>query len=336
MERVRRDLESVQRLGVQGVRLVDRTFNENPARCAELVGVFRKEYPGLRFHLEIDPARIGSSLLRELAKAEPARFHVEAGIQSLNPTVYRKVGRRATVKRSVAGLEALCRLGNLDVHADLLAGLPGSDSAQLAGDIRRLVAIRPTEIQLEVLKLLPGTALARDREQYGLVAAPEPPYEILSTPQMTSADLNGAREFSKLLDWFHNASALQEAVHTANQLLPDFWEALHAFCRPLTDFGPCPGLEERFRMLDRFLADRCAPARQRLHFAWMKHGFSPRRGICRAQPRRGPLPVNAVLVEGDADAGVAREYSVRLDGEYVFRYSDRNGDRRATAVFRLG
>lgn len=336
LRRARADLDAIRRMGTKGVRLVDRTFNERPARCIRLLQLFRNEYPDLRFHLEMDPARLTRSILDKLAAAHAGRFHIEAGIQSLSPEVYRNIGRRATVGRSLDGLKALCRLRNLDVHADLVAGLPGGDLEGLFEETRTLVCLGPGEIQMELLKILPGTALDRDRHKWGITASAEPPYVVLSTGEMTAADLRVAAELSKLLDHYYNASPLQEAVAEATEEVNDFWPRFHAFRAGRGKVGMCPGLEERFQVLDEFLEKAgVVAARHRLRYAWMKWGLSPRRGLCRARPWRGPVPQDAVLVEGDSSRPFSRRYGVELDRPYLFAYGREGGDRRATAVFVL-
>ena len=334
--RVQADLDVIRRMNVRCVRLADRTFNEVPSRCISLIRLFRDEYPELRFHLEIDPARLTRSILAELAATAPGRFHIEVGVQSLSPQVYRNMGRQATVRRSYEGLRALCGMGNVDVHTDLIAGLPGATLAGLLEDIRALVALRPQEIQLELLKVLPGTRIEQEREQWQIVSSPEPPYQVLGTRDMNGADLAAACDYSRLLDLFYNAASLQAVIGEAGALDPDFWPALREFCASRFDLAVTPPLDVRFRVLDAFLPTRpAAGVGHRLHYAWMKWGLGTRSGICAATPRRGPIPPNAILVEGAAEGPFSRQYLVELDCPHLFAYGGTRGDRRATAVFRL-
>ncbi len=66
------------------------------------------------------------------------------------------------------------------LHVDLIAGLPGEDLASLAAGFDRLVALRPHEIQLGVLKRLRGAPIARHSESHAMHFAAEAPYEVLS------------------------------------------------------------------------------------------------------------------------------------------------------------
>jgi radical SAM superfamily enzyme YgiQ (UPF0313 family) len=332
LERVRRDLKLIAASGIPEVRLVDRTFNDRPARCLPLLRMFRDEFKALRFHLEIDPARLTPAILRELAAAGPGRFHLESGVQTLKPEVLRGLERRATAGRSLAGVEQLCRLRKLDVHVDLIAGLPGATLADVFRDLKTLVPLNPGEIQLEVLKVLPGTRLSRARDRLGLTASPEPPYEALQTPTMSAGDLETARALGNLVDWFFNARELREVVLLAAGMLPCFWEELAVACVDNVSSPFAPSLENRFRWLNDFFRGRPPALNHALHYAWMKHGFSAQHGICAASVWKGEIPPNAKLVEGAAAAFSARRFLVPLAQPTLFAYGR---EKRAVAIYRL-
>jgi radical SAM superfamily enzyme YgiQ (UPF0313 family) len=166
--RVQADLERIRASGATAVRLIDRTFNENRAHCVALLKMFRADFADFDFHLEIDPGKVGSEILHEFTAARPGQFHLEAGIQSLAPTVLKNIRRSGTPAKALAGLHALCRIENIQVHADLIAGLPGGTLTRVFRDLATLVRLKPAEIQLELLKLLPGTELDAARETWQL------------------------------------------------------------------------------------------------------------------------------------------------------------------------
>ncbi|MEI6789145.1 MAG: radical SAM protein [bacterium] len=338
--RVRADLREIQKAGIPEIRVVDRTFNEDAARAVALIELFRNEFPGLRFHLEIDPARVGGVLSKEFAKAAPGQFHVEAGIQSLSPLVYSAIERQATVSRTVEGLSKLCGLKPVEVHVDLIAGLPGATSKDLLNDLNALIGLAPEEIQLERLKLLPGTPLAEAPERWGLVAMSTPPYAILSTPQMTQEDLKQADHLSKILDWFYNVESLRDlmvdAVGTSSNWLENFvsWVAVR------TGFGLCPNLEDRFKVLAEYLVahqdGEQSGLLNRLHYRWYRLGFSVRQGPCRAAQWKKAIPDTASILEGDPGVRVSRIWRVELDKPHLFCYgTGKRGERAVVAIYRL-
>ena len=65
---VRKELTMLRGRGVSEIRLLDRTFNFPPKRGAELLRIFRTEFPDLRFHLEIHPGFLdGVGRFRKIA-----------------------------------------------------------------------------------------------------------------------------------------------------------------------------------------------------------------------------------------------------------------------------
>lgn len=332
LERVRQDLQHIAASGIPEVRLTDRTFNDRPARCLPLLRMFRDEFKNLRFHLELDPARLTPAMVRDLAPAAPGRFHLEVGIQSLNPRVLRNLRRQGTARRALAGLRQLCHLDNLQVHVDLLAGLPGATLADLWQDLATLTALRPSVIQLETLKLLPGTRLAAERSRWGILASVEPPYEVLRTATMSWAEMETARRLSRLVDWFYNAPDLQGVVWQALETYPRFWQDLLSSGSRQLDLPQAPSLENRFRWLDDLLRRQAPALMPALHYAWLKCGFSAQHGLCAVEPWKGAVPPEAILIEGQAAAPSARRFLARLEQVYLFVYG---AGRRPVAIYRL-
>ncbi len=336
LARVRADLQAIGNAGVREIRVVDRTFNERSERSLDLVRLFRDEFPSMRFHLEVDPALVSPELAGELARGGAGRFHVEAGVQSLSAGVYRRMGRATTVSETLKGLERLLSVPGLEVHADMISGLPGESLADLLNDIRTLILLGPAEIQLERLKLLPGTPFSETPERWGLEAAADPPYEILRTPDMSFEDLCRADRIAKLLDWFHNVPSLQETFMAGVRNRTGFLEGFEGFLEGRTDFQIRPNLEHRFRWLDQFVGGVEVRWVHALRYQWYRLGLSTRQGLCPAESWKGAIPEAAVLVEGDASKTFSQKWLVQLEAPFLFCYgTGERGDRATLAVFRL-
>ena len=333
IDRVREELRRLQAVGMPEVRLADRTFNEAPKRCITLLRMFREEFPTMRFHLEIDPGRVTPAVMQELAAARPGQLYLELGVQTLTPVVFQNIGRLGTLEDAKTITRQLCAMSNLQAHVDLIAGLPGGTLEMLLSDLQALVEMRPAAIQLETLKLLPGTALDSDRKRWEICAADTPPYEVLSTGTITAADLETARQWSCLTDWFYNQSDLQAVTGAAAVQIPDFWPALAKACAGRLALCDAPSLENRFRIFDTFLQAHAGPnsiLRHNLHYARLRHSLSHSYGMD-VQPWRKPLPLNARLLEGEAVQAFAQIWAARLDKQYYFVYA--RDSRRAAAIY---
>ncbi len=336
LERIRADMECIRSHGVRRVRVVDRTFNASAGRALDLVRMFRDEFAGVEFHLEIDPARVSERLADEMAAAGPGRFHLEAGVQSLSEGVHAAICRQATARRTREGLERLCARPELAVHVDLIAGLPGGSLRDLEHDVAALIVLGPAEIQLERLKLLPGTPLARTPAQWGLEGDPEPPYAVRRTREMSEDDLVFADRLRRFLDGFYNAPALRPTVIAAVRHDDGCVSRMAREQGAVLDWATCPPLEDRFRALHRALAATANPAVRDLEWEWVRRGFSLRHGLCEARPWKQGIPEGAVLVEGDATRPCTRRWLVDLGAPHVVCYgTGPDGARCVVAVYRL-
>lgn len=230
IDSIRRRLQTIHRHGIKNVRVLDRTFNYNPRRAKELLQLFLEFYPDIRFHLEIHPAFLSDELKEELKQLPKGLLHLEAGIQSLREPVLVQSRRMGNLAEALEGLKFLCSLPNMETHADLIAGLPLYRLDEIFEDIHTLARYKAGEIQLESLKLLPGTEMRRHAEELGIKYSPLPPYEVLQTNEISVCELQTARRLSRLLDGFYNTPAWQaltrELILNDRAFLYDFLDYL--------------------------------------------------------------------------------------------------------------
>lgn len=226
METIRRRLDVIRAHGIRNVRVLDRTFNYNTRHAKALLELFRTYHPDIRFHLEIHPALLDEELKEELRRLPSGLLHLEAGIQSLHEDVLRASLRKGSLNASLSGLRYLCSLPNMETHADLIAGLPHYRLEQIFDDVRTLAEYRAGEIQLESLKLLPGTAMRLHAAEWGIRYSSYPPYEVLQTDAITPDELQTARQLSRLLDAYYNTPAWQDVTR---QLIGKEERFLHDF-----------------------------------------------------------------------------------------------------------
>ena len=330
--RFRADLGLIAAAGVKEVRLADRTFNEHPARCARFIRIMRDEFRPIRFHLEIDPARLEDEAVAELAAAGPGRFHLEIGLQATRPEALRAMGRSGSLSKAMAALRKLSALVNISLHVDLIAGLPGTSLADLFDSLRQAAAMKPDEIQVELLKVLPGTRLAREAGKLGIIASPAPPYEVLRTAEMSHDELAVSERLSRLVDWFYNPRELHRFFIAALEADPKLPENLADYALKETAAVQAPALENRFRLLEAYCRGKLPALVPRLAYEWLKWGLSPQNGICRAVPWKKPLPAGAMLVEGAGFPEPGRIYLAGLEKPYLFVYS-RSSGRRPCAIY---
>ena len=274
MEAIRQRLEIIHQHGIKNVRVLDRTFNFNPRRAKELLQLFLEFHPHIRFHLEIHPALLSEDLKAELQQLPEGLLHLEAGIQSLRELVLEKCKRLGKLEQALEGLQFLCSLDNMETHADLIAGLPLYRLNEIFEDIRILAEFQAGEIQLESLKLLPGTDMRRRANELGIQYAPMPPYEVLRTEDITPEELQVARRLSRLLDAFYNTPAWQTLTR---ELILNDDTFLYHFLDYLTEANLIDqpmSLEKRGLVLYEYCKKHRPDYQIKASIAWIEAGMS--------------------------------------------------------------
>lgn len=274
LENIRQRLDRIREQGIRDVRVLDRTFNYHPRYAIELLRLFEEYHPHLRFHLEIHPALLPQSVREVLKEIPHGMLHLEAGIQSLQQEVLDKSLRKGVLEQALDGLQFLCALPNLVTHADLIAGLPLYTLKQIYEDVHTLATYEAEEIQLESLKLLPGTVMRRDAAMLGIRYSPLPPYEVLETDAITSAELQEARRLSRLLDAYYNTKAWQQITR---RLILDQGDFLYHFLQYLTEHNYIDqpmSLERRGELLYIFCQEHYPTYVIDVTVAWIEAGMS--------------------------------------------------------------
>ena len=273
IESIRERLQLIHAHGIKNVRVLDRTFNYNPRRAKELLRLFLEFHPDIRFHLEIHPALLSEELKEELSLLPKGLLHLEAGIQSLREPVLEKSRRMGKLSDALDGLRFLCALPNMETHADLIAGLPLYHLHEIFEDVRTLAGYAAGEIQLESLKLLPGTEMRRRAEELGIKYSPLPPYEVLQTHEISVSELQTARQLSRLLDGFYNTPAWQALTR---ELILNDEQFLHRFLY-LTKANLIDqpmSLEKRGLILYEFCKQNYPEYQIQASIAWIEAGMS--------------------------------------------------------------
>ncbi len=302
LENLRERFQMAVNKGIKQIRLLDRTFNANAVRACGMLDLF-KEFAGkLSFHLEVHPALLRSPFKEQLLDLPEGLLHIEAGIQTLRQDVLDTCARKGTCAQAVEGLQYLVSSSSFEVHADLIAGLPGYSFMQLLEDTMALMRIAPGEIQLESLKLLPGTWFRKNAVSLGVKYSPVPPYEVLQTPDITYSELGKAMTLSKILDLWYNDSKWQnvfrEIFSFRQPLLEQLISELHG-----TDYITQPlSLENKGILLYRFCTRNIPELAPLVSLQWVRNGLSikkePAENFVKWDIAQG-ADTNPLFVEGD-------------------------------------
>ena len=263
--------------GIKDIRVLDRTFNFDTVRACQMLDVFRRYSGRMRFHLEIHPALMPDALKAKLTELPKGLLHVEAGIQSLDNKALEACGRKGSLKSSLDGLRYLCSLENIETHADLIAGLPCYDLQKLQDDVRTLVAMSVDELQLESLKVLPGTRMMNEAAALGLKYSPLPPYEILSTESMSTHELKTAMRISRMLDFYYNCAPWQAIIRKLVVKYDDFLIKFTTYLKEQMVLDAPLSLERRGVILYEYCTEHYPEMLTEISVAWIMAGCSTKK-----------------------------------------------------------
>jgi len=202
-------LASMQRLldrGATQFKFVDRTFNLHLPTSMGILQFFLDRWrDGLFLHFEMVPDRLPEQLRALIKQFPPGAVQFEVGIQTFDDATSKNISRRQNLHRLEDNFRFLRERTGVHIHADLIVGLPGENIESFGRGFDRLVRLNPQEIQVGILKRLRGTPIVRHDDEYRMVYAAHPPYEILSTRDIPFADMQRMRRFARYWDIVANS-----------------------------------------------------------------------------------------------------------------------------------
>jgi radical SAM superfamily enzyme YgiQ (UPF0313 family) len=271
LERVSEDLKFIQAKNVKEIRLIDRTFNESEKRTLALLDMFYNDFSDIRFHLEINPSKVTPCLVECLKQFDPEKLHIEVGIQSCSPEILKAVKRYGSATKSVKGIKDICSLTDIPVHADLIFGLPGQSFGDVIHDVVRLIEFNPDEIQLENLKILPGTPLRKIPEKQ-ISWNPNPPYQVLKSKTFSPEELSKLKVLSLILDCYYNMSWLKNLFRYMCKMDPGFIDSfLNFYLKKVQKTGKL-SFQDRFEIIEPFTENNDISS-DFFKFSWLSAGL---------------------------------------------------------------
>lgn len=199
--------------GATAFKFVDRTFNLNISVCLEILEFFRQQYrPGLWLHFEMIPDRLPAALRDKIRQFPPHSLQFEIGVQTFNPEVAARVARHQNYATIEENLRFLREQTQVHLHVDLIVGLPGESYDSIWQGFDRLVALRPHEIQVGILKRLRGAPIQRHDQEWGMVYNPRPPYELLANKCLDFNAMQQLKRFARTWDLVANSGNFIETT----------------------------------------------------------------------------------------------------------------------------
>ncbi len=216
IERAKSEMLLLANSGSKTIKLVDRTFNANRQRAAELFRFIIDNYNsiprGVCFHFEIGGDLLDEDTMKLLEAAPTGLIQFEIGIQSLSAETLAAVNRRTDLERLKGNIMRLAQKRNIHVHIDLIAGLPYEGLKSFAEGFNTAYYLGADMLQLGFLKLLYGSPMYRQsRESLGSFCD-KAPYEVLETPWISREELAFLHRAEDALERLYNSGRFRRTL----------------------------------------------------------------------------------------------------------------------------
>ncbi|MEM7359441.1 MAG: DUF4080 domain-containing protein [Pseudomonadota bacterium] len=199
--------------GARHFKFVDRTFNLKIKNSLRILEFFLERMDDdLFLHFEVIPDHLPAQLKDMIAKFPAGSLQFEIGIQTFNPDVQSRIGRRQDNERAEENIRWICQHSNVHVHTDLIFGLPGESLDSFADSFDQLYALRPHEIQVGILKRLKGSPIIRHTEAHQLVFNPNPPFSIVSSDTVDYSVVQQVNRFARYWDLIGNSGRFKQIL----------------------------------------------------------------------------------------------------------------------------
>ena len=232
LELVKRELQFFVDHKVPQVKFVDRTFNCKHDHAMAIWEFIKKHDNGVtNFHFEVSADLLNDQEIALLNSMRPGLVQLEIGVQSTNPDTIKAI-RRTMDFDKLAGIVARIHEGkNIHQHLDLIAGLPFEDMESFSKSFDDVYALRPQQLQLGFLKVLKGSYMDEQKENYGLVYQSAPPYEVLFTKWISYEDVLRLKGIEEMVEVYYNScqyektlAALEKEFSSMFEMYGEIWE----------------------------------------------------------------------------------------------------------------
>lgn len=255
IEEIKRQILLLSNKGARVFKFLDRTFNANKKNFISLIDYIieiHKDYQSYQF--EITGDLLSTEIIDYINQRAPKNlFRFEIGIQSTNIKTNLSVGRIQNNEKLFNNIKKIQDANIIDLHLDLIAGLPYEDYASFEKTFNDVIALKPKELQLGFLKLLHGTPLLHDADKYNYKWNKNAPYDIISNNYMSEYDIKEIHLTEDAFEAYYNNDYMKKSLH----LIIDKENSPFNFFHNLGKlYQKGKGLENMFYTIDQFIKNK--------------------------------------------------------------------------------
>lgn len=251
MEEIKSQIISLKQKGAKIFKFLDRTFNANKKFLELLDFIIDNHKQNESYQFEITGDLLKSEYIDYINKKAPkGLIRFEIGIQSTNIKTNKSVGRIQNNEILFSNIIKIQNANIIDLHLDLIAGLPYEDYKSFENTFNEVASLRPKELQLGFLKLLYGTKMHKEASLYGYKYSNEAPYEVIENNFMSKDDINEIHLTEEAFEVYYNSGIIPEATKIIFEYEKNIFEFYHQLGQNLIKNK---GLENIFIHIDNYV-----------------------------------------------------------------------------------
>lgn len=255
IEEIKSEVLKLINQGGRIFKFLDRTFNANKKNFLSLIDFIIKHHKeNNSFQFEITGDLLDDEIIKYINQNAPKNlFRFEIGIQSTNINANKAVYRIQNNEKLFHNIKLIQDGNIIDLHLDLIAGLPYEDYASFKNTFNEVLSLRPKELQLGFLKLLKGTKLYEEKDKYGYIFNESAPYDIISNDFMSIEDIKNIHLLEDAFERYYNNTYYKISI---NYILDNIDNPFDFFFELGNKELKSKRLQDTFKLLDDFIKNK--------------------------------------------------------------------------------
>lgn len=235
LSRVEKELNIFLNADIRQVKFADRTFNCNKSHAMGIWKyIIEKDNDITNFHFEIAADLLDDEMIELLKRARSGQIQFEIGVQSTNGITLDNIKRKTDLDKLFRNVQKIKALKNINLHLDLIAGLPGEGYLSFKNSFNDVYNNYPEQLQLGFLKVLKGSGLRENADTYGIVYRSKAPYEALYTNDISFKQMLKLKDIEEMLGLYYNSNKFLYSIRYIVSLFADafnFFEMISEYWR---------------------------------------------------------------------------------------------------------
>lgn len=215
IELVKKELKFFIDQKTNQVKFVDRTFNCKKDHAMAIWKFIKENDNGItNFHFEIAADLITDEEIELIKTMRPGLIQLEIGVQSTNRETLAAINRKTDIEKINEKTLAIKKNENIHQHLDLIAGLPYENYESFKKSFNDVYAMAPDQLQLGFLKVLHGSSMKENAEEYGIVYSEKSPYEVLKTNWISFEEILQLKAVEAVVEIYYNSFQFENTIGT--------------------------------------------------------------------------------------------------------------------------